>query len=259
MTNLWPRNDARPMPSMPDPILLCGGAGLRLRSITADAPKAMARIAGRPFLELPLRQLRRHGFERVILAVGYRQDVIRSHFGEHAFGLELKYSAESSPLGTGGALRNAADLVPSETFLVMNGDSYTDVDLNGLVLKHDETKADVSVVVVPADERNDCGSVFLDANGNLAQFAEKQGPWSAPYINAGVYMFARAILDLIPAGIQVSLEKELFPRWIQDGARIKAFIHSGPCVDIGTPDRHRLAQQVLAGAEREAATSTRGK
>jgi NDP-sugar pyrophosphorylase family protein len=247
------------MPSMPDPILLCGGAGLRLRSITDDAPKAMARIAGRPFLELPLRQLRRYGFRRVILAVGYRQDVIRSHFGEHAFGLELKYSAESSPLGTGGALRNAADLVPSETFVAMNGDSYTDVDLNALVRKHDETKADVSVVVVPADERGDGGSVFLDANGNLAQFSEKQGSGSARYINAGIYVMSRAVLDLIRPGTQVSLEKDLFPRWIQDGARIKAFIHPGTCIDIGTPDRYRLAQQVLAGAEREPAASAAGE
>lgn len=256
MTKLSPKNDARCMPSRPDPILLCGGAGLRLRSITAGAPKAMARIAGRPFLELPLRQLRRHGFQRAILAVGYRQDMIRSHFGNHAFGLELKYSAELSPLGTGGALRNAADLVPSETFLVMNGDSYTDIDLNDLVLKHEETKADVSLVVVPADERSDCGSVFLDANANLAQFGEKQRARSAPYINAGIYVLSRPILDSIPAGIEVSMEKDLFPRWIKDGARIKALIHSGPCVDIGTPQRYRLAQQVLASTEREAAAST---
>jgi mannose-1-phosphate guanylyltransferase len=246
------------MPSTPDPILLCGGAGLRLRSITDDAPKALARIAGRPFLELPLRQLRRHGFQRVILAVGYRQDMIRSHFGTDAFGLELIYSAELSPLGTGGALRNAADLVPAQTFLVMNGDSYTDVDLIALMLKHEETKADVSVVVVPADERSDCGSVFLDANGNLAQFAEK-GPRRTPYINAGIYVVSRAVLDLIPAGTQVSLEKDLFPRWIQDGARIKAFIHSGTCVDIGTPDRYQVAQEVLAGAESEAAASPAGE
>jgi len=238
---------------MPDPILLCGGAGLRLRSITGDSPKAMASIAGRPFLELPLRQLRRHGFQRVTLAVGYGQDVIRSHFGEHAFGLEIRYSAESSPLGTGGALGNAAALVPTETSLVMNGDSYTDVDLHRLVLKHDETKADVSVVVVPADQRSDCGSVFLDSSGSLAEFTEKQGPQSAPYINAGVYVFSRAILDLVPAGIEVSLEKDLLPRWLQDGACIKAFVHSGTCVDIGTPDRYRLAQQLLADAEKETA------
>ena len=114
---------------MPDAIVLCGGAGLRLRSVIGDAPKGMAAVAGRPFLELLLRQLRRHGFERVILAVGYQRDMIYSHFGESAFGLRLAYSVESSPLGTGGAVRNAADLVESESVLIMNGDSYTDADL----------------------------------------------------------------------------------------------------------------------------------
>jgi len=244
---------------MPDPIVLCGGAGLRLRSITAEGPKALAEIAGRPFLELPLRQLRRHGFQRAILAVGYRQEMIRSHFGTHAFGLDLIYSAEFSPLGTGGALRNAADLVPTKTLLVMNGDSYTDVDLIAFVRKHAETNADVLAVVVPGDERSDCGSVSLDANDNLVRFAEKQGPGSARFINAGIYVFSRPILEGIPVGIHLSLEKDLFPQWIEDGARIKAFIHTGMCVDIGTPDRYRLAQQALASAERESAVPTAGE
>lgn len=247
------------MRSTPDPILLCGGAGVRLRSITARAPKALARVAGRPFLELPLRQLRRHGFRRVILAVGYGQDMIRSQFGEYAFGLKLEYSAESSPLGTGGALRNAADLFRSETILAINGDSYTDVDFKSLALKHYETKADVSLVVVPADNRSDCGSVVLTGNGNLERFAEKQSSGSGAYINAGIYVFSRPIVDLIPSGLPVSLEKDLFPRWIQDGVSIKAFIHLGTCLDIGTPDRYREAQLALASAERGATASPAGE
>ena len=102
----------------------------------------MADVAGRPFLELLLRQLRRHGFERAILAVGYQKDMIYSHFGERAFGLDLAYSVESCPLGTGGALRNAADLIESENVLIMNGDSYTDADLGEFVVDHREAKAD---------------------------------------------------------------------------------------------------------------------
>jgi D-glycero-alpha-D-manno-heptose 1-phosphate guanylyltransferase len=246
------------MPNMPDAIVLCGGAGLRLRSITEDAPKSLARIAGRPFLEFLLRQLRRHGFQRVILAVGYREDLIRAKFGERAFGLELTYSIESSPLGTGGALRNAADLAPAKAVLVMNGDSYTDVNLNALLLRHDETKADASVVVVRADERSDCGSVVLDGNGNLERFVEKEGPGRATYINAGIYVLSHSLLDLIPAGVQASLERDLFPRWIQDCATVKGFIHPGRCVDIGTPDRYWAAQQALASAEKETAASTAG-
>src|SRR5215471_14932402 len=109
------------MPSMPDAILLCGGAGVRLRSITGEAPKPMASIGGRPFLELLLKQLRRNDFARAILAVGYKKDAIRSYFGDRAFGLRLEYAAESFPLGTGGALRGAADLVASDAALIMNG------------------------------------------------------------------------------------------------------------------------------------------
>src|SRR5262252_1483251 len=103
------------MPSTPDAIVLCGGAGLRLRSIISNAPKGMADIAGRPFLELLLRQLHRHGSRRVILAVGYGKNAIRSYFGDQAFGLHLVYSEEPSPLGTGGALRKAVDLVNADS------------------------------------------------------------------------------------------------------------------------------------------------
>ena len=121
------------MPEIPDVVILSGGFGLRLRGMIGDVPKPMAPIAGRPFLELLLRQLKRQGFLRVILSVGYKQEVIREHFGDKAFGLELVYSIETSPLGTGGALREAVHRLRTETALIMNGDSYTDVDLSGLV------------------------------------------------------------------------------------------------------------------------------
>jgi NDP-sugar pyrophosphorylase family protein len=209
----------------------------------------MSSIDGRPFLELLLRQLRRHGFQRVILAVGYQREVIYSHFGETAFGLKLTYSAESSPLGTGGALRNALGAVESETALIMNGDSYTDVDLSRFGAEHDEAKADASVVVVPADGRGDCGSVSIRENGDLDSFDEKTGTLGARYINAGIYLIARRMLSEGPPGIQISLEKELLPRWLENGARIRAFVHPGVCIDIGTPERFQGAQELLANVE----------
>src|SRR5437667_8523550 len=110
----------RSMPSAVDAIVLCGGAGLRLRSVTGDAPKSLASIGGRPFLDILLNQLRRHGFQHVILAVGYQRDLIRSHFDNRAHGMPLEYSIESTPLGTGGALRNAVDLIKSDSVLIMN-------------------------------------------------------------------------------------------------------------------------------------------
>ncbi|MGH9356706.1 MAG: nucleotidyltransferase family protein [Terriglobia bacterium] len=237
------------MPDMPDAILLCGGAGLRLRSVTGNAPKGMAEIGGRPFLELLLRQLHRHGFQRAILAVGYQKDVIQSHFGDSALGLRLEYAVESAPLGTGGALSNAADLVEQDSVLIMNGDSYTEVDLRKVLDDHRESKADASVVVVPADGRGDCGSVLLDEGGRLVGFQEKQGALHAPYLNAGIYMVSRNVLKEIPRGIEISLEQELLPRWLQQGKYVKGFVCMGRCIDIGTPERYRSAQDILANVE----------
>jgi len=240
------------MPSSPDAIVLCGGAGLRLRPITGGAPKGMAAVAGRPFLDLLFRQLIRHGFERAILAVGYQADAIRSHFGERAAGLELAYSLESSPLGTGGALRNALTMVHSDLVLVMNGDSYTDAELSRLVAFHRELNADACVVLAPADGRGDCGSVLLDSNGNVSSFVEKRGLSGPAHLNAGIYTLSRQLLDEIPAGIQISLEQQLLPGWLQQGKRVKGFVSSSMCVDIGTPDRYQSAQGILANAELQA-------
>ena len=239
------------MPDLPDGIILCGGAGTRLKSVTGDAPKSMADVAGRPFLELLLRQLRRCGFGRVILAVGYRQDLIRGHFGEQALGLEIAYSTEDSPLGTGGALRNAAGLVRSDIVLIMNGDTYTAVNLAELVADHRRARADLTLVVNPPDGRGDCGSVYVNGQGDVERFAEKQSSASAPFINAGIYAVARSLLLEVPAGVAVSLEQELFPRWLHEGRRLRAFITSERCVDIGTPDRYRRAQETLSIVERE--------
>jgi NDP-sugar pyrophosphorylase family protein len=241
------------MSRMPNAMLVCGGAGLRLRSVTGNVPKAMANIAGRPFLELLLKQLRRHGLQRAILAVGHKKDVIRSYFGERAFGLNLAYSAESSPLGTGGALRNAVDIVESDSVLVMNGDSYTDANLTEFVAAYRESKADASVLLVPADGRDDCGTVLVNERGKLVRFEEKQHSFHAPYVNAGVYMISRQMLYEIPRGLEISLEQELLPQWLKQGKDITGFVClDSRCIDIGTPERYRNAQDILANVEVDA-------
>ncbi len=237
------------MPSLPEAILLCGGAGLRLRSVIGDAPKGMASVDGRPFLELLLRQLRRYGFKRAILAVGYQQDRIESHFGKCALGLDLVYSREFFPLGTGGALRNAVGFIESDSVLVMNGDSYTDVDLGAFVDACHKAKADGSVVLVPADGRRDCGFALINADGRLTGFEEKETPLQAAYVNAGIYRLSRELLDEIPPNIAISIERELIPNWLHQHRLITGLVYSGACLDIGTPDRYRDAQTLLAGVE----------
>src|SRR5208337_5433325 len=123
--------------------------------------------------------------------------------------------------------------------LIMNGDSYTDADLREFAVEHHEANADLSVVVVPADGRGDCGSVLIDGVGKLLGFAEKQDPFHTPYVNAGIYTMSRQMLYEIPPGSEVSLERELLPRWLQQGKYIKGFVYLGKCIDIGTPERFR--------------------
>jgi NDP-sugar pyrophosphorylase family protein len=237
------------MLSAADPIILCGGAGTRLRSVTGEAPKSLACIGQRPFLEILLSQLHRHGFYRAILAVGYQNDLIRSHFGDQALGLQISYSVESTPLGTGGALRNALAMVESQAALIMNGDSYTDVDLGAFLVDFQDTNADLSVVVVPADGREDCGSVAVDPGGRVLGFREKQSLAGKIYVNAGIYLARKRILEEIPTDTQVSLEAELFPRWLRERRNLRAFHYAGECIDIGTPQRFQSAQVLLANAE----------
>jgi NDP-sugar pyrophosphorylase family protein len=237
------------MPSVADAIILCGGAGKRLRGVTGEAPKSLATIGDRPFLDLLLHQLQRHCCQRVILAVGYQRELIRSHLGDSAHGMTLEYSIESTPLGTGGALRNAVDLITSDCVLMMNGDSYTDANLSAFANDFYAARADMSVLVVPADGRVDCGLVSVDSTGRVLGFAEKQRALGNFYVNAGIYMAPKSILRDVAPGVRVSLEEELFPRWLADGKYIRAFRHPGSCVDIGTPERYQIAQERLANVE----------
>jgi mannose-1-phosphate guanylyltransferase len=250
---------AKYMPSVTDAIVLCGGAGTRLRSVTGEAPKSLATIGDRPFLDILLNQLRRHGFEHVILAVGYQRDLIRAHFDARMQDVSLEYSVESTPLGTGGALRNAADFVKSEAVLIMNGDSYTDADLSGFMAAHNASRADLSVVVVPTDGRVDCGLVSADANGRVLGFKEKQSATGMQYVNAGIYIVDKKILYEMPPNQRVSLEEELFPRLLAEGKNIRIFHYSGACVDIGTPERYLLAQKTLANVESNALPAQKGQ
>jgi len=239
------------MPHAPDAIILSGGFGLRLRGVIGEeTPKPMAPIGGRPFLELLLRQLKRHGFRRVILGVGYKQEVIQENFGNSACGLELVYSIETSPLGTGGAMREAARYVTTETTLVMNGDSYTGADLSRLVRAHNDTSADATVVVIP-ETRSDAGSVVLSLDGKIKAFAEKRVVPESRYLSAGIYMLDTSMVAAIPHAAKISLEEQLFPQWLADGKNIRGFVFEGACVDIGTPERYQKAQHVLEKVELE--------
>lgn len=246
------------MPQIPDVVILSGGLGLRLRGVIGDVPKSMAPIGSRPFMELQFRQLRRQGFSRLILSVGYKREVIQQHFGSNALGLTIRYSAEESPLGTGGALREAAAHLTTDDALIMNGDSYTDVDLNRLIRAHAAHDADLTVVVVP-ETRSDAGSVALDPNGEVRAFAEKRVIPESRYLSAGIYVLKKELANTIPRTVKISLEEELFPHWLNTGKHIEGFVFEGQCLDIGTPERYERAQHLLEKVELETIFESEGR
>jgi NDP-sugar pyrophosphorylase family protein len=238
------------MVETPDVVVLCGGFGLRLRGVVGEAPKPMATIRGRPFMELLLKQLRRHGFSRVILSVGYKHEVIREYFGDEAFGLYLVYSTEMSPLGTGGALRQALDHIETDDVVVLNGDSYTNANLDALVTTYRTSDSVATVVVIPGI-RPDAGSIVVGQNGKLKNFAEKRLVPEARYLSAGIYVLDKHLIRGIPLGRKISLEEELFPQWLAKGQDIQTFVYDGQCIDIGTPERYQKAQEILNKVEME--------
>lgn len=149
------------------------------------------------------------------------------------------------------------DLITTDAALTLNGDSYTGVNLAQFIAAHEMSKVDASVVLSSPDERVDCGNVATDNNDMVVSLVEKEKLAGQRRINAGIYMVARSLLREIPAGVSVSLEREVFPRWLEQGRKIKGFVYAGSCTDIGTPDRYRIAQQILADLELEAASQER--
>jgi NDP-sugar pyrophosphorylase family protein len=215
-------------------VVLVGGVGTRLGALVEGRNKPMVPIAGRPFLEYLLRQLARHGFTEVILCVGHRGEIIREHFGSGApWGLQLRYSWEQELRGTAGALKLAQELIDQEPFLVMNGDSFLDIDLNALVQYHCKQAALATLALAEVDNTQRYGTVEVDERGQIRRFVEKGQGGKQGRINGGIYVFQKAVLDDIPAGRAVSLEHETFPSLI--GRKFYGLPVAGYFVDIGIP------------------------
>jgi D-glycero-alpha-D-manno-heptose 1-phosphate guanylyltransferase len=227
----------------PHVAILCGGLGTRLRAAVADRPKALAPVAGRPFLAWLLDLLDLHGFSRVVLCTGFQAGQIEAEFGASHQGLQLRYSAEPTLLGTGGALRHALPQLESENILVVNGDSYCCTDLGRFWRDHVDSRAAASMLISQVVDSRRYGSVQLNSAGLITAFQEKTACTGPGWINAGVYLANRALLQAIPPGRACSLEREIFPAWIKLGLRgVKS---DSPFVDIGTPDSYAGANRMF--------------
>ncbi|MGP4002112.1 sugar phosphate nucleotidyltransferase [Streptomyces sp. 8N706] len=227
---------------MTEAILLVGGKGTRLRPLTVHTPKPMVPAAGVPFLTHQLARARAAGVEHVVLATSYLAEVFEPYFGDgSSLGLHLEYVTEHEPLGTGGAIRNVASRLrsgPDEPVLIFNGDILTGLDIRALVDTHRTSGADVSLHLTRVEDPRAFGLVPTDAAGRVTAFLEKpQTPEEivTDQINAGAYVFNRSVIDSIPAGRPVSVERETFPGLLASGAHLQGMVDSTYWLDLGTP------------------------
>jgi NDP-sugar pyrophosphorylase family protein len=226
-------------------VILAGGLGTRLRSVVADRPKVLAEVAGRPFLGYLLDQLAGWGLSQVVLCTGYLGEQIEEEFAGGYGGLRIQYSREVTPLGTGGALRLALPLIRSPTVLVLNGDSYCTCDFSAFRSSHVARKAAATLLLVQSADTERFGKVEVGTDGAILHFAEKQVGGGAGLINAGVYLVELELLRSIPCSGPVSLERDIFPAWLQH--RLYGYRTSGLLLDIGTPESYAQAEAFFAG------------
>ena len=218
-------------------IILAGGDGKRLRSVINDIPKPMAPIKDKPFLEYLILQLRKQNIKDIIFSIGYKGSIIKSYFQDGGnWDINIEYSEEDKPLGTGGALRKAGELIDDEQFIVMNGDSFFDIEFKQLISFHEEKQAVATISLAYAETIERYGHVEIGNDGEITKFVEKGNSVSAGHVNGGIYILNSELINKIPLG-QVSLETEVLPNLINRGLfgmKFKSFF-----IDIGKPEEYQ--------------------
>ncbi|MFC5180115.1 mannose-1-phosphate guanylyltransferase [Actinomadura harenae] len=220
-------------------ILLVGGQGTRLRPLTISTPKPLLPTAGVAFLAHQLARAHEAGVTRIIFATSYRAEMFEAAFGRKAQGVELAYVSERQPLGTGGAIRNAAASLtsaPDDPVLILNGDILSGHDVRAQVELHDRTDAAATLHLTTVDDPSRFGVVPTDGSGRVTAFLEKAARPVTNQINAGCYVFRRSEIDAIPEGEVVSVERETFPTMIASGAVVTGYVESAYWLDVGTPE-----------------------
>lgn len=216
----------------PNVVILCGGLGTRLRPVISDRPKVLAQIGDQTFLDILITSLRKQGFKKIILCVGYLKDQIKDHFKhDHS----ITFSDEEELLGTGGALKNARSFIISNSLMVLNGDSLCKVDYQDFYDFHMRKRAIMSMVLVKTKTSQDFGSVVVDKSKRIIGFKEK-GDGGEGLVNAGIYLMQKHIFSLMPDMRTFSLEYDLFTKLVEN-KRCYGYITDSELIDIGTPKR----------------------
>lgn len=224
---------------MLEAVLLVGGQGTRLRPLTLTTPKQMLPVAGVPFLTHQIVKLKQAGVERVVLATSYRAADFTEYFGDGStWGVELVHVKEKEPLGTGGAIRNAVAGLVSDAdapVVILNGDVLSGHDLEAQIQSHLNRAADVTLHLVQVDDPRAFGAVPTDDDDRVLAFLEKMQQPPTDWVNAGAYVVRRGVIDDIPAGQVVSVERDTFPHLLSQGRDVRAWRESAYWLDVGTP------------------------
>ena len=239
-------------------VILAGGAGTRLLPLTLDTPKPMIDVNGKPFLLYIIEELKEHGIKDILLCVGYLAEKFEGFFGDgKRFGVSIKYSVEKDYLGTAGALRLAEDML-AEDFFVLNGDTYLKSDYNDIHSAFIKTRKMGMMVVYDNHEKIAEANIAIDDQGSVVSYGKKEQLKKGDqliampveqdrqykYIDAGVYVFKKDLLDLIDKGKFISLEGDIYPKLIKM-KELKAYITSQRYYDLGTPERLELIRRAM--------------
>ena len=221
-------------------LILIGGLGTRLRPFTCHTPKPLLPIVNRPFLEYQFELIRRHGIKEVILCMAYLPGEFKNYFGTgRKWGINIHYVEEKEPLGTGGAIGNAAQLIDGPT-LIFNGDILTDVDLSGMMRFHAKNNAFITIALTRVKDPTIYGLVETDGKNRIKRFLEKPS-WdevTCNTINAGIYIFEPEAMQFIPKGLQFSVERNLFPNLLAKKYGLYGYTFNTYWMDIGTTEKY---------------------
>lgn len=232
----------------PDIIILAGGLGTRLRGEISDLPKAMAPVNGRPFLEYLLNYINHAGFKRVILSTGFMSDVIEKHFRHQYKSLELVYSIEKEPLGTGGGIKMAVQKVRSPYFIVLNGDTFFPIDIQGFFQKHIEQLVNLTIALKEVEDASRYGLVDCDEVGKITAFKEKSSLIHSGLINGGIYIIKKKYFNKFSFPDKFSFEKDFLQANVNSGD-FYCQVFPDYFLDIGIPDDYKRAQIELNGLD----------
>lgn len=217
-------------------LILLGGMGSRLRPLTLSRPKPLLPILNRPFISYQINLLKKFGVKRVVLALGHQAAHFRRQLGTGKnWGVQFVYSLEKEPLGTGGAIRHAIPHLKGPV-VILNGDILSDFDLGRMAALHKRKQAEATLALVGVEDPSAFGLVETDEKGRILRFLEKPSGDTFPVrtVNAGCYLFEPHVVERIPVGRSVSIEREIFPRFLSEGLRLESFLHRGYWSDIGT-------------------------